>query len=88
MARWPRSRSVQVLISLIASAIAAAIAFPTGEKYLVWYYSRDAGSIHDGQTGLSVLLGAVEISVVVLTGMFLFLLLIQQIKTGGLSKKQ
>jgi hypothetical protein len=88
MARWPRSRSIQVSISLLASAIAAIIAFPVGEKYLVWLYSRDAGAAHDGQTGLSVFLGAGEISVVVFAGMFLFLLVIQQIKTGDFSKKQ
>ena len=88
MTRWPRSRSVQVLIALFASTLAAVIAFPVAEKYLVWYYSRDTGAIHDGQTGLSVIVGAGATSLAVFAGILLLLLIVQQIKTGGFSKKQ
>jgi hypothetical protein len=88
MTRWPRSRSVQVLISLFPSAIAAVIAFPVAERYLVWYYSRDPGAIHDGQTGLLVIVGAGATSLAVFAGILLLALIVQQIKTGGFSKKQ
>jgi hypothetical protein len=88
MPTWPRSRSVQVLISLSLSAIAAVIAFPVAEKYLVWYYSRDVGAVHDGQTGLSVIAGAGEASLAVFAGMLLSLLVVQQFKTGGFSNKR
>ena len=87
MATWPRSRSVQVLISLSVSAIAAIVVFPAAEKYLVWYYSRDAGALHDGQTGLSVIAGAFATSLVVFAGILLLSLIVQQLKTGGFSKR-
>jgi len=58
------------------------------EKYLVWYYSRDSGAIHDGQTGLSVIAGAGETSLAIFAGLFLLLLIVQQIMTGGFSKRQ
>ncbi len=56
--------------------------FPTAEKYLVWYYSRDAGALHDGQTGLSVIAGAFATSLVVFAGILLLSLIVQQLKTA------
>ena len=88
MTKWPRSRAVQVLISLLFSSIAAIVAFPVAERYLVWYYSRDPGAIHDGQTGLSVIVGAGAASVAVFAGTLLLLLIVQQAMTGGFSTRR
>jgi len=88
MEKWPHSRPVQVLISVSFSTIAAVITFPAAEKYLVGYYGRASGAVHDGQTGLSVIAGAGAASLAVFAGILLSSLVVQQFKAGRFSKKR
>jgi hypothetical protein len=87
MAQWPRSGWVHALISLATSSVAAVLAFPAAEKYLLWKYSRDTEAMHDGQTGLSVLAGAPATSLVVFSGVFLLSLILQKIMAGDFPKR-